>query len=275
MVSNIGNRLRAVENIKKITTSMEMVSSARLRKAQIKARQGQFYIAKIEEILERLERASTEYKHPFFEQREPKKALLVLVSSDKGLCGSYNTRVFSQADRFIKSNAFESVELMLLGRKAQQYYQRKKYQIAEGSREISTIDVKELSDRLIKSFLENEADVIWLIYTKFYNLMQREVVTEKFLPIGKPKSEKATSLNYILEPNLEEIYSHLLERFCMTKIRSMLSQSYASELAARIFAMKTASTNAEEMLQDLTLEHNKMRQAGITREILETTGSAG
>lgn len=276
-LSNIRHHLRAIENIKQITTSMEMVASARFRRAQDRARQAQFYIAKMQEILEKLSSASTDFTHPLFIQRTIKKTGLVVVTSDRGLCGAYNSSILSAAEQFLKDQQTQNVELTLLGRKAIQYYQHKKWniqtQLAGWCGKITLAQVKELSDHLVKSFLSGNVDTIWLVYTKFHTLMQREVVLEKFLPIGKPKGEKRDSLNYIFEPNIDEIYEQILPRYCMTKIETMLNEAHASELIARIFSMKAAAKNAEEMIEHLTLERNKVRQTGITREMLETTSS--
>lgn len=273
-LNNIRSRLKAVDNIKQITTSMEMVSSARLRKAQDRAKKAQFYVARMREILERLEASSIDYKHPLFEKREVKKMGVVVVASDRGLCGSYNSRIFSSVDKLLRPGA----ELILLGRKAVQYYQGQQWPIRREwtgwSGKTNFLQIKEFTDSLLQDFLRGGLDAIWLVYTQFHHLMQRDVVVEQFLPIGKPRADKTHKpLNYIFEPDLPEVYEQILSRYCSTQIETMLDQAYASELAARIFAMKAASKNAEEMLEHLTLERNKVRQSNITRELLEITSS--
>lgn len=273
---SIRNRLSAVDNIKQITTCMEMVASARLRKAQDRAKQGQFYIAKMRELLERLERNSTDFKHPLFERRRCKKKGLVVVTSDKGLCGAYNNRIYTTADRFLKNDSSESIELILIGQKGVGHYRNKQWRVRSSltgwSGKITQPQINQINEALIEGFLSGDLDEIWLVYTKFHTLMDREVVVEPFLPIGKPPANsEEKSINYLFEPNLEAIYTHLLQRYCMIKIGSMLHEAHASELVARIFAMKAAAQNAQDMSAALTLERNKVRQAGITREILETT----
>lgn len=275
-LSNIRHQLRAVSNIKQITTSMEMVASARFRRAQTKAKQAKFYISKMQLILEKLSSASPDFSHPLFAHKKVKKIGVVIASSDRGLCGAYNTNIFSKAERLLKDQQTENVELTLLGKKAVQYFAHKPWkvtsQLINWSGKITLNQITELSNQLVKRFVSNELDLIWLVYTKFHTLMHREVVIEKFLPVGVPKEEKKGALNYIIEPNIEEIYEQILPRYCMTKIESMLSEAYASELVARIFAMKSAAKNAEEMMADLSLELNKVRQTKITREMLETIG---
>lgn len=280
-LSNLRSRLKAVENIKKITTSMEMVASARLRKAQIKAKKAQYYVARTQEILDRLQKSSSDYQHPLMEKKKViRKIAVVVVSSDRGLCGSYNTRIYSESDRFLHNHSHEEAELILLGRKAIRYYRKKKWAIrieqAGWSGKMTFPKVKALSDELIQLFLSGEFDAIWIVYTQFHHLMDRRTVCEPFLPIGLHQAEeKKPALNYIIEPDLEQVYLHLLSRYCMNKIETILDQSYASELAARIFAMKSAANNAAEMETSLTLERNKVRQAQITSEILETISATG
>ena len=129
-----------------------------------------------------------------------------------------------------------------------------------------------MTDELVNYFMHGKMDEIWLIYTHYISVMNRKVIVEKFLNIGKPKTEKK-ALNYIFEPNPPEIYSDILPRYCVTRLHTALQESYASELAARIVAMQTASKNSKEMINDLTLVRNKVRQEGITREIIEISSS--
>lgn len=280
-LSHLRSQLHAIKNIKKITTSMEMVASARLRKAQIKAKKAQYFVKKTQEILTRLEKSSSDYKHPLFQRRGSQKMGIVIVASDRGLCGSYNSRIFNRADQFLYSHAIQTTELILLGRKATQYYRKKEWKIHSEqmgwSGKISFTQIQELSDHLIEIFLSGEFDSIWIVYTKFENLMERATVCERFLPLGahSESSDPVPMLNYLFEPNLDEIYNAILRRYCINKIETVLDQSYASELAARIFAMKAAANNAAEMEESLTLEQNKVRQAAITREILETISATG
>lgn len=270
-LNNIRNRLKGVENIKQIATSMEMLASARLRGAQDKAKKAQFYVARLREILVRLENAATDFTHPLLERREVKTSGVVIVSSDRGLCGAYNSRIFAAADSILKDNS----QLILVGRKAIAYYQNKKYPIfgqwGGWSGKTTYSMIQNYTQELLDAFLTHKLDEVWLVYTQFHNLMNQEVAIEKFLPIIAPEASSQPPLNYLFEPDLEQIYTELLPRYCTTKMETMLSQAHASELAARIFAMKTAAQNAEEMLDNLTLERNKVRQSTITRELLETT----
>jgi F-type H+-transporting ATPase subunit gamma len=275
-LNQIRSRLKAVGNIKQITTSMEMVASARLRKAQERAKKAQFYVAALREILIRLAHASTDYKHPLFAKRTSRKTALVVVSSDRGLCGAYNTRVIAAAETVLRPG----MELILVGQRAIRYFQQKSWlpirrEWKGWSGKTTYPQIQAFTTSLLHDFLQGDLDEVWLVYTKFHNLTHRVVTIHPFLPIGKPDtSHEPPPLNYIFEPDLTTLYAEILSRYCVTQIETMLDQAYAAELAARIFAMKAASQNAEEMLENLTLERNKVRQSSITRELLEMTSLA-
>lgn len=295
---DIRQRLRSIENIKKITDTMERVAAARLRHAQAKAEQSRPYISKMKDILEKV--ASTEISHPLFEQREAKKIGVVIIAADRGLSGSYNANVFATADDFLKKYNPEQVELFLFGRKAIDYYHRRQWKVHDRypnwADHTSIHQVSIFSDQLVNAFLSHQLDEVWLIYTQYISVMRRHVSVEKFLNIGKdefehkyvkpPKGKKRErevapppkalthSLNYIFEPSADEVLGQILPRYCMTRIQTALFESHASELAARIVAMQTASKNSEEMITDLTLVKNKTRQRDITREMIEITSGS-
>jgi F-type H+-transporting ATPase subunit gamma len=276
---DIRKRIRSVENIKQITRAMEMVAAARLRKAQAKAEQAQPYASKMRQILENLATASSEFTHPLYQQREVKKTGLVVIAADRGLCGSYNTNIFQTADRFLKQAGQDKVELIAVGRKAVEYYRRRKWtikkRVPEWGGKITFQQTKNLTHELVDWFISGELDEIWLAYTHFISIPSRKVVLEKFLKIEKPKTEgKQVITDYIFEPDPVEIYAEILPRYCVTKIQTVLAEAFASELAARMISMGAATQNAEEMIENLTLVRNKVRQAAITKEMLEITSGA-
>ena len=276
---DIRKRIRSVENIKQITRAMEMVAAARLRKAQAKAEQAQPYAAKMRQILENLATASSEFTHPLYQQREVKKTGLVVIAADRGLCGSYNTNLFQAADRFLREKGSDKVELIVVGRKGVEYYRRRKWtikkRVPEWGGKITFQQTKNLTNQLVDWFLTGELDEVWLVYTHFISIPSRKIVLEKFLKFEKPKSEeKQVFTDYIFEPNPAEIYSEILPRYCVTKIQTVLAEAFASELAARMISMGAATKNAEEMIENLTLVRNKVRQASITKEMLEITSGA-
>jgi len=276
-LKEIRTRIRSVDNIRKITNTMEMVAAAQLRKAQNKAEQSRPYITKLKEILDAVSPA--EQTHPLLGKRiSTNKTALIIVGSDRGLCGSYNTGIFSQADKFLKQFPHDKVEIIPIGRKVIEYYQRQKWPIKHsiaGWERLPYHDVRLLTQKLIDWYLIEDFDEIYLIYTRYINVLSRKVLVEKFLPFDKPEHKAGQfNVNYIFEPNIEDIYDELLPRYCVTKVQTILHEAYASELASRILSMKTATNNANDMIERLTLVRNKVRQAAITREISEITSGA-
>lgn len=273
---DLRSRLRSVENIKKITDAMERVAAARLRRAQTKAEQSRPYVSKMKEIMINL--SSAEFKHPLFEQREVKKIGLVVISADKGLSGSYNSNILSAADNFLKKYSPDKVELILLGRKVLEHYRKKnwiiRYQATNLAGKISYHDINIFASQLLNWFLSGEYDEIWLIYTHYQTIMSKKVLVEKFLNIDKPDGKKQVYENYIFEPSAAEIFHEILPRYCAVQIQSALNEAYASELAARIMAMRAASKNSEEMITSLTLTRNRIRQESITKEMIEISSGA-
>ncbi|MGK5595622.1 MAG: ATP synthase F1 subunit gamma [Parachlamydiaceae bacterium] len=282
---DIRQRLRSVENIKKITDTMERVAAARLKYAQIQAEQSRPYITKLKNILEQV--SATGVSHPLFEPRKQvKKTGLVIFSSEKGLSGSYNAHIFSAADRFLKKYEKEQIELILLGRKAIDYYRRKDWVIREERTHLvehrDLQKIKHFSDHLVHWFCSGALDEIWLVYSHYISVMKRKIVVEKFLNIGPNHIQEVDTamqqeaFHYLFEPSPLKILSAILPRYCFTRIETALYEAYASELAARIIAMQTASKNSKDMINQLTLIKNKTRQQNITREMIEiSSGSLG
>lgn len=274
----IRKRLHSVQNIKQITKAMEMVAAARLRRAQLKAEQARPYASKLNRILSYL--SSTETIHPLFQKRAIKKTGVVIVASDKGLCGSYNSLIFSKADHFLKQRNPETIQLILIGRKAVDHYKKKKFPILETltdwGEKADFSAIKNLANQLISWFIIGELDEIQLIYTHYMTILSRSVVVEKFLNIEtlEAKEENRNPTHYLFEPSPERIYAALIYRYCLTKIQAVLNESYASELSSRVMSMRAAHKNADEMIEKLTLTRNKARQASITKEMLEIIAGA-
>lgn len=278
-IREIRRKLQSVKNIQKITQAMEMVAAAHLRRAQSKAEMARPYFNKLKEILEDLIAADNELVHPLVVQRTVKKTGVIVIAGDRGLCGSYNQSVFSAAEKFLKHYSFDQVELSLIGRKAADHFTRKKWpikdQVLQWGGKITYLEIAALTEQLIQRYLAKELDEIWLIYTHYINVSTRKVIIEKFLSLDSLKPEKKIKVpNYIFEPNSSEIFAGILPRYCIAKIQSALNESYISELAARIFSMRAATENSEEMIEKLTLVRNKIRQTGITRELIEITSGA-
>lgn len=274
---DLRRQIRTIGNIKKITDAMERVAATHLRRAQAKAEKSRPYVEKMKELVESF--AHADISHPLLEQREVKKTGIVVLAGDKGLSGAYNSNIFQAVDKFLQKYNKDNVELVLVGRKALSYYKRRQWKIrfdmpaSEGKDNFS--EIKELSDNLVSWFLNGELDEIWIVYTDFINVMTRSIRIEKFLNIEKSKIEKTqTNIDYIIEPSPEELLAEILPRYCLTIVQTAFNEATASELAARMIAMRMASKNSAEMIESLTLTKNKIRQASITKEMIEITTGA-
>jgi F-type H+-transporting ATPase subunit gamma len=275
---DIRRRLKTAENIKKITDAMERVAAARLRRAQQLAEQSRPYSAKLGELVKKLA-TIRDLNDPLFEKRAIRKSALIVVSADKGLSGSYNSTLLSASDRFLKDYTIQNMDLFLIGRKAKEHYQRTQWPVefykSDWAGKISWPEIQEFSDQMVNHFLSGKYDDIWLIYTHYVSIARRDVVVKKFLNIERPKvTSPGAILSYIFEPNSSEILHKMLPRYCATQIQGALYESHASELGARIMAMQMASKNSQEMMEALTLVRNKVRQEGITREMIEISSGA-
>lgn len=276
---DIRKKLNSVENIEKITQALEMVAASRLRKALAKAETSRPYARVLREVLGNILSSTDVVEHPLTIQREVKKTGCVIISGDRGLCGSYNHAIFSTTEKFLNNYDAEKVELILIGRKAVEHFTGKEWQVGETIPEwggkITYPEIVSFTERLIDKFLTSQLDEIWIIYTHYISLSARKVVVDKLLNIDTSSDNKEKRpTNYFFEPAIAEVFADVLPRYCITIVQTALYESYAAELAARILSMNAATTNAEEMIEDLTHVRNKVRQSNITREIIEITAGA-
>lgn len=275
---DIRKRIRAVKSTTQITKAMEMVAAARLRRAQQMVEQSRPYSEKMRLILEQISAASGTIDHPFFEQREVKRKMLVVFTSDRGLCGSFNSNIIRPATRWMRENEQFEPRLVLVGKKGEDFFRRQKWPIAkvyknmQGRMNLDT--VRDLTQFLISAFVSGEVDEVQMIYTKFVSTTTYRVGVHSFLPIVPPKSEKKSNKNYIFEPDPEQIFEALMPSYALTIAQMALAETFASEHGARMIAMGQATRNANEMIDSLTLQYNKARQATITKELLEVVTGA-
>jgi F-type H+-transporting ATPase subunit gamma len=266
-------RIKSVSSTMQLTRAMELVSAAKLRKAQTKLVSSRPYASKMQVILENLSSASTAITHPLFEKREVKHKCLVIITSDRGLCGSYNVNVFRKAEEFLSQETKDKIKLVLIGRKGFYHYRRRPWEIRlkylDFGGKLELTNVKEITSSLVNLFLSREVDEIFLLYTKFLTVTSYRVALEKFLNIEKPDERLTGYLEYIFEPSPEKLFGDLLPRYCSTRVQIALSEAFASEQGSRMIAMGAATRNAEEMIDQLTLLRNKARQAAITKEMVE------
>jgi len=277
---DIKKRIRSVRSTRQITRAMKMVAAARLRKAQLQAEQSRPYAEKMSEMLGSLSAAATEkLSHPFFEKREVKNQTLVVITSDRGLCGAFNTNLIRMAEGWLSERDAGKSELVCVGRRGYLYFRRRKWPIVSTYNEFNaSLDfsmVRDLVSYLTDRFTTGQTDEIYLLYTKFYSIARVAVTLEKYLNIDRPENGgSVTAGPYIFEPDPDAIFSELLPRYTMIRLQAGLADSFASEHAIRMMAMTIATSNAEEMIDHLTLKYNKARQASITKELLEVVSGA-
>jgi F-type H+-transporting ATPase subunit gamma len=278
---DVRKRIRSVISTRQITKAMEMVAAAKLRKAQLRAMQVRPYSEKMDHILESLSAAASgEMVHPFFEKREVKKQTLVLMTSDRGLCGSFNANLIRKSQEWLEGKEREKVELVLVGKKGFDFYKRRPYEIAgkflDWSGNLNYAKARELVDLLTNRFLSGQTDEITIIYTQFISTVRYRATESRYLPVERPRidEKKKRLLEYIFEPSPDKIFSDLMPRYALTKMITALAGSFASEHSARMIAMGAATKNAGEMIDTLTLQYNKARQAAITKELLEIVSGA-
>jgi F-type H+-transporting ATPase subunit gamma len=275
---DIRRRIKSVESTKQITKAMEMVAAAKLRRAQTRVESARPYGLKMQQMLESLAGAAAGLNHPLFEERPVKTTLLVVISADRGLCGSYNSNILRTANRFLKEMPKDSVRLGLIGKKAVTFFKKRPVPIAfkidqtGGKADLAL--VRNLANDITAMFQSGEVDEVKLLYTRFITISSSKVMIERFLPIEKPSDTDNINTDYIFEPDAASIFGDLVPRYCLTKVLMALLEAFASEFGQRMIAMGNATRNADEMIENLTLVRNKARQATITKELLDIVGGA-
>ena len=276
----IRKRITSIRNTQQITKAMKMVSAAKLRRAQEAALLARPYADKMNEILINLSARVSRSAHPLLATREEKRIQLVLVTSDRGLCGGYNANLVRAAEAFIRSHgAGKEILLALIGRKGADYYRRRRGETGERYLNFLSTPAEELAaviaEKLITRFVDGEADAVYLIYSHFRSALSQVPRVEKILPVALNEAKETEQLTeYLYEPGAEELLSSLLPKITEIKIQRALLEATASEHGARMTAMDSATTNASKMMGSLTLQMNRARQASITRELMEIVGTA-
>jgi F-type H+-transporting ATPase subunit gamma len=275
-VKQIRRRIRSVENTRQITKAMEMVAAAKLRRAQGRAEAIRPYTAKMQEVLESLATSASIRTDPLFEVRDVRRRAWIVISSDKGLCGSYNTNVLRFMEERVKGMDRASVAIIPVGRRALEYFRRRRWEPTDDFGALGDqLDIQ-LASRVaayaVDLYRREEADRVDMIFTHFVSTATRRVVEQPLLPIKPPEGAAAVEKDYIFEPSAERILSTLLPRYVDGRVRTAISDALASEHSARMLAMGNATRNANDMIKDLTLLANKLRQGAITRELTEIVG---
>ena len=283
---HIRRRIRSTENTKKITRAMEMVAAAKLKKLQELLKQSDRYIGELGRILETLVREKP-LAHPLLEKRaEVKSVLAFLITSDTGLCGSYNTNVLDRAERFLGSETLnQTVHFVAIGRHAANYLKRKKQTLSNqlGIPKPQEIDeiIREVTQIATAEFMNHGADRVVFIYTRAASLGSLKPTATQLFPIASNHDETLQAeelgdklIDYIIEPGLDQILEIILPEFIEAEIGQFIKHSLVAEQASRMMAMRQATDNAKEMIDSLTLLRNKARQATITKELIEVVSGS-
>jgi F-type H+-transporting ATPase subunit gamma len=286
---DIRRRIKSVKNTQQITKAMKMVSAAKLKRASDRVINARPFANKMTDVLADLAAATPEdFHHPLLDPRGDQKYLLVLVTADKGLCGAFNTNLLKAAQIFVKENSDKSIDLVAIGRKGRDFFRRRRAEIVSeyvgltGKGRVDFSEALDVAHDIIKRFTEDETiDKVFLIFAEFKTVLTQRIVTEQLLPISRASETESAETpastevkDYIYEQAPEEIFTRLLPRLVETQIFRSLLESIASEQGARMTAMDAASKNAGDLISSLTLNMNRVRQAAITREIIEIVSGA-
>jgi len=288
---DIRRRIKSVKNTQQITKAMKMVSAAKLKRAQDRVVSARPFANKMAEVLGELaKRTDEDFHHPLLDQRGDQRYLLVLITADKGLCGAFNTTLTKAAQAFLRENPDKTIEFMTIGRKGRDFFRNRHAVITSeflgltGKGRVEFSEALEVARAIVDQFTEDTGiDKVFLIYSEFKSVLSQRVVLDQLLPVARAKEEvepeaksqqPMTLVDYIYEQPPEEMFGQLLPRLIETQIFRALLESVASEHGARMTAMDSASKNASELIEALTLNMNRVRQAAITNEIIEVVSGA-
>ncbi len=278
-VLDIRRRIRSVKNTQQITRAMKMVAAARLRKAQERVLNARPYANQMLALLGSLTARVEQRVHPLLKERAIKNVLLVLVSGDKGLAGAFNTNLIRAAQNYVAEHHDQKISMIAVGRKGRDFYRKRGMpMIGDYANIFSRLEfshAQEIAQTIVDLYTKEEVDAVDFIYNESKSLMVQRLTVERYLPIKPMKAREGEVLiDYIYEEPPEEIFKILLERYIEIEVYRALLESAAAEFAARMTAMDAATTNAGDIIESLTLNMNRVRQAAITREIIEIVSGA-
>ena len=276
----IRKRIGSIRNTQQITKAMKMVSAAKLRRAQGAVVQARPYAEKMVDLFGNLSARVSREAHPLLGVREEKRTQLLLLTSDRGLCGGYNANLIRAAEAFIRrEGSGKEIQLALIGRKGADHFRRRRAAISDRHVNILAIPPEELAtemaQKLIGRFIKDETDAVYILYSRFRSALSQVPTVEKLLPVAVSEGDSTEQLTeYLYEPSVEALLASLLPKVVEVAIYRALLEATASEHGARMTAMDSATTNASKMMGSLTLQMNRARQASITRELMEIVGTA-
>jgi len=280
-VRDIRRRIKSAKNIQQITRAMKFVSAARLRRAQERVIAARPYAKQIAEVLKSLAARVPADAHPLLAVSENvEKVELVVITADRGMCGAYNTNIIRNALEFLGRTSDKKVSMNILGKRGRDFFRRRPYPVRSEAvgvtQNLTFADAAAIAKDLINDFCGGETDEVWLLYNEFKSVVQQRIVCERLLPIEHIENPEGDgTFEYIYDVPPETIFADLLPRYVEAQVFRALLEAAASEHGARMSAMEAATNNAAEMIDGLTLYANKIRQAGITRELIEVVSGAG
>lgn len=280
---DLRRRIRSVRNTQQITRAMKIVSAARLRRAQDRVTASRPYSRGFAEVLEQIASAlvnvdTTQFHHPLLERRPEKRVLAFIVSSDRGLCGGYNSNILRFAKNFVDAKAAAGVEVKLhtVGRKADEFFRKRSYPVSDSHVQFLSHmvydDVAAIAKRISSLFEEEEFDAVYMIFTEFKTAASQILVARELLPVALP--DETDSPDYLFDQPAEEILGSMLAQYVGLSLYHALLEANASEHGARMTAMDSATSNASDMVQKLATHLNRVRQASITTELIEVVSGA-
>jgi len=285
-LKEVRNRIKSVTSTQQITKAMKMVSAAKLKRATNAIVQLRPYANKLKELLANLSASLEDGSSPFLEEREPNKVLIVVVSSNRGLAGAFNANVIKTANILVAEKYMEqlkagNVSIVAIGKKSQEYYQRRKYNVIGNNNDLyldlNFENASKITESIMEGFLKGDYDRVELVYNQFKNAAMQILVAEQLLPVPKAEvtaAAKGNQIDYILEPSQEGIVEQLIPKNIKIQVYKAVLDSNASEHGARMTAMDKATENAGDLLKALKLAYNQARQAAITTELTEIVSGA-
>ncbi len=282
-------RIRSVKNTQQITRAMKFIAAARLRRAQETAISLRPYAGGIREVLRSaMSRIENPDEFPLLAERPEERVLVLVTSGERGLCGAFNANVLRRAFEFLREKSGKSIEVITIAKKGRDAFRKRSWKIVADYIDVTTRadlgKAREIAAEVMKIYEAGQADSVYLIYNEFKNVMAQTLRVEKLLPLeraalgerekGAPPASSSGTVNYIYEQPAAEIFRKLVPRYVEMQIYRMLAESSAAEHAARMTAMESATSNAADVIDALTLHMNKVRQAAITREIIEVVSGA-
>ena len=276
----IRKRIGSIRNTQQITKAMKMVAAAKLRRAQEAAVEARPYSEKMSELFKNLVARVAREAHPLLGLRDEKKIDIILLTSDRGLCGGYNANLIRTTEAFIRREGKDKeIQLVPVGRKGADYFRRRRAAIGDRYTNFLARPADELAgeiaEKAIGRFIRGETDAVYLIYSRFRSALSQVPTIEKLLPVALPEEQKPEQMTeFLIEPNVETLLASLLPRVVQVAIHRAILEAAASEHGARMTAMDSATSNASKMMGTLTLQMNRARQASITRELMEIVGTA-